>query len=87
MTQTIHVEVDRAEGSLQRLIGVIERRGFEIDGLELSGSGTMRVAAFSVRARDGSRCVEVLGRQIDRLVGVRRTPHADGEQGGRVWAS
>ena len=72
MIQTIHVEMDRAEGSLQRLIGLIERRGFDIDRVELTGAGDIRFAALGVRARDAGRCTEVLGRQIDRLVGVRR---------------
>ena len=79
MIETIQVEVDRAEGSLQRLIGLIERRGFDIDHVALSGEGAMRHAALGVRPRDADRCVHVLGRQIDRLVGVRR--RAAGEQG------
>ena len=83
MIQTIHVEVDRAEGSLQRLIGLIERRGFDIDHVELSGRGAIRVASLGVRPRDSDRCVQVLGRQIDRLVGVRRRPDA----GGATWTA
>ncbi len=81
MTQTLHVELDRAEGSLQRLIGLIERRGFEIDRVALTGHGAMRVAELGVRARDGERCVQLLGRQIDRLVGVRRQASAFDEGG------
>jgi len=84
MIQTIHVEVDRAEGSLQRLIGLIERRGFEIDRVELTGAGTNRSVAFGLRARDPGRCVQILGRQIDRLVGVRRTGDP-AEVGGAPW--
>jgi len=71
-TETIHVELDRAEGSLQRLIGLVERRGFEIDRFEMEGNGAMRSVTLAVRARGGGRCIDVLGRQIDRLVGVRR---------------
>lgn len=81
MTHTIHCEIDRAEGSLQRLIGLIERRGFDITGLDMGvGEGahgnSHRRISVGVSPRDDGRCVQVLGRQIDRLYGVRRV---DGE--------
>ena len=85
MTHTIHCEIDRAEGSLQRLIGLIERRGFDISSLDMGmhavgegiGANSRRRIAVGVSARDADRCVAVLGRQIDRLYGVRRVeaPH------------
>jgi acetolactate synthase-1/3 small subunit len=70
---TIHCEIDRAEGSLPRLIGLIERRGFAIEALEMGaqGNGARRVSV-AVRGLQAERCPEVLGRQIDRLIGVRR---------------
>jgi acetolactate synthase-1/3 small subunit len=74
MSKTIHIELDRNEGSLQRLIGLIERRGFHIDGMTMTmiGNGDNRQVALQVRPRDPSRQVDVLGRQIDRLHGARR---------------
>lgn len=77
---TLHLEIDGADGSLLRLIGLIERRGFFIDRIEMDRPNNLgaRKIALGVRARDAHRCVEVLGRQIDRLYGVRR--HADDPQ-------
>jgi acetolactate synthase-1/3 small subunit len=77
---TLHLELDGADGSLLRLIGLIERRGFFIDRIEMDRPDNRgaRKIALGVRARDAHRCVEVLGRQIDRLYGVRR--HADDPQ-------
>ena len=72
MTDTIHIRIDRADGSLQRLIGLVERRGFHIDGLSLSDEGVTRRVQMQVRGRDAGRCAEVLGRQIDRLIGATR---------------
>ncbi len=72
MTQTFTLQIDRAEGSLQRLIGLIERRGFHIDRMSVADAGQQREVRLTVRARDEARCVDVLGRQIDRLVGVSR---------------
>ena len=72
MSDTIHIHIDRADGSLQRLIGLVERRGFHIDGFSLTDEGDMRRAAITVRGRDAGRYTQILGRQIDRLIGVSR---------------
>ena len=72
MTDILHIQIDLAEGSLQRLIGLIERRGFHIDGMTLAGEGAMRHLQLQVRGRDSGRCVEILGRQIDRMIGATR---------------
>ena len=72
MSDTIHIQIDRADGSLQRLIGLVERRGFHIDGIDMADEGAFRHIAMTVRGRDAGRCKDNLGRQIDRLFGVRR---------------
>ena len=72
MSDTIHIQIDRADGSLQRLIGLVERRGFHIDGINMADEGGFRNIALTVRGRDAGRCMDNLGRQIDRLFGVRR---------------
>ena len=72
MSDTIHIQIDRADGSLQRLIGLVERRGFHIDGMALADEGAFRRIALTVRGRDAGRCMDNLGRQIDRLFGARR---------------
>ncbi|WP_295225932.1 ACT domain-containing protein [uncultured Brevundimonas sp.] len=72
MSNTIHIQIDRADGSLQRLIGLVERRGFHIDGMALADEGAFRRIALTVRGRDAGRCMDNLGRQIDRLFGMRR---------------
>ncbi len=76
MTDTIQIQIDRADGSLQRLIGLVERRGFHIDGLNLSDEGPMRRVSMKVRGRDAGRCPENLGRQIDKLCGATRVTFA-----------
>jgi len=72
MSDVIHIQIDRADGSLQRLIGLVERRGFHIDGMTLSDEGAARRVQIQVRGRDAGRCAENLGRQIDRLFGAVR---------------
>ncbi len=74
MRDILNLNIDRADGSLQRLIGLVERRGFHIDGLNVSEAGAERRVELVVRGRDAGRCLDTLGRQIDRLYGVRRAP-------------
>ena len=76
MTDTLLIQIDRTEGSLQRLIGLIERRGFHIDRMTLSDAGAYREVRLSVRGRDAGRCTNVLQRQIDRLIGTQRVAPA-----------
>ena len=71
---TLHLEIDGADGSLLRVIGLIERRGFFIDKIVMDGEGNAggRRVSLGVRPRDADRCLDILGRQIDRLYGVKR---------------
>ncbi|MBD3834893.1 MAG: ACT domain-containing protein [Brevundimonas sp.] len=71
-TTLIHIQIDRADGSLQRLIGLVERRGFHIDGMSMADEGVSRRIALTVRGRDAARSIDNLGCQIDRLFGVAR---------------
>ena len=52
---TLHLHIDRADGSLQRLIGLVERRGFHIDGLSLCDEGSGRRVEIAVRGRDAAK--------------------------------
>jgi len=72
MSDTIHILIDRADGALQRLIGLVERRGFHIDAMDMATDGAALRIALTVRGRDAGRSIVNLGQQIDRLVGARR---------------
>ena len=77
MTDTVHILIDRADGALQRLIGLVERRGFHIDAMTMAPEGAALSVALTVRGRDTGRSVANLGLQIDRLVGARRITSDD----------
>jgi len=82
MSHLIHIELDRLEGSLLRILGLVERRGFFIDAAELYDLGDTRGLSLTVRPRDASRSLDTLGLQIDRLYGITRLsadPRADGK--------
>jgi acetolactate synthase-1/3 small subunit len=77
MSHLIHIEIDRLEGTLLRILGLVERRGFHIDELELFDLGEdRRGLALTVRPRDANRSLDILGLQIDRLYGVKRMQEA-----------
>lgn len=71
----IVVRMRRAEGDLERLIGVFRRRGWQLTALEarvMRDNMTMTVHA----TLEGDRSPEVLARQVERLVEVE-TVHVD----------
>ena len=73
MSHLIHSELDRKEGSFMRILGLIERRGFHIDALELVDLGEdKRGLNVTVRIRDAARTIGHHGLQIDRLDGIKR---------------
>jgi acetolactate synthase regulatory subunit len=82
MSHLIHIEIDRLEGTLIRILGLVERRGFHIDELELYDLGEdRRGLTLKVRPRDPNRSLDILGLQIDRLYGVKRV-HEPSERAG-----
>jgi acetolactate synthase II small subunit len=73
----MHIEIDRSEGTLLRILGLVERRGFHIDGIELYDLGEdKRGLSLTLRPRDANRNLETLGLQIDRLYGLKRLDRA-----------
>ena len=72
MNKTLYVHLDHLQGSLQRVVGLVERRGFLIDGLRMEPLHDGRKLMLTVTPRDTSRCVRVLARQLERLQGILR---------------
>jgi acetolactate synthase regulatory subunit len=73
MTQWIHIEIDHAEASLIRVLGLIERRGFLIRGLSLiTRDEAVRHLSVEIKPRDEGRTLATLKLQIDRLYGIKR---------------
>ncbi|MFN3835083.1 MAG: ACT domain-containing protein [Glycocaulis sp.] len=72
MTQRIEIDFEPAEGQVVRLIGLVERRGYELLGVSfqpaaMGGKGRLDM---SVRPRPGPRRMETLKAQIRRVYGV-----------------
>ena len=68
MTTQIDVDFLPAEGAVVRLIGLVERRGYELDAMNyVPAPGTHRL---SMVVRPRPRRIETLKAQIARLYGV-----------------
>jgi len=77
MSHWIHIEIDRLEGTLLRILGLVERRGFHIDEIDMHElNEDNRILGLRVRPRDDTRSLITLGLQIDRLYGMKRLTEA-----------
>lgn len=80
MTGEIVIDFNRSEGAVLRLIGQVERRGFEVTSMALPehGAGPARLT-LGVAARDASRSFDTLSRHVAKIYGVtavRAAAHA-----------
>jgi acetolactate synthase-1/3 small subunit/acetolactate synthase II small subunit len=71
MTERLEVDFAMAEGAMLRMLGLIERRGFEVRAVSMSGSAGRGSLAVELSPRDSGRDIEVMAGQLRRLVDVR----------------
>lgn len=68
MSCNLELALDRAEGALLRVLGTIERRGWNV--LTVNAASDTRRYTVSLTL-DGARDPDVLCRQLERLVDVQ----------------
>ena len=66
----ITVEFDPGEGAVGRIVGLVERRGYELRGLNMGKAGARHALTLDLAARDAGRQFDILDLQLRRLVGV-----------------
>ncbi len=71
MSHTLNIRIADREGALVRLIGLVERRGYEICRLDKAEnqSGYAEIT-MHITPRGGERRIDVLMRQVARLFDV-----------------
>lgn len=67
MSQRLNFRLRPTEGSVLRVLGSVERRGFSLEHIESRRSGNAVLLSVAV---SGERPVEVLIRQLERLYDV-----------------
>ena len=72
MTDTIRIDFAIAEGAVIRVLGLIERRGFRVRGLDMTEHEAGKPASMVIElsARDAGRSLDTLDLQLRRLHGI-----------------
>ena len=84
MSERIDIEFTPSEGSVLRLIGTVERRGYEVQALTMTSGDGRGSLALEVRGRDDSRRLDVVAGHLRRLVDVRSVSHSSQATGSSV---
>jgi acetolactate synthase II small subunit len=77
----IEIRFTAGEGALARMLGLVERRGFDIRGVAMAEGPTEARIAMDVEARDPLRRLDVLTRQLERLIDVRSASFSSRQAG------
>jgi acetolactate synthase regulatory subunit len=83
MNRTIEVSLSRAEGAIVRTLGLIERRGFVVEAVATQGGAGDDALVLRVEVASRGRPVDVLVRQILRLIDVRQAFLIDTQAAGQ----
>ncbi|HKK02660.1 MAG TPA: ACT domain-containing protein [Gammaproteobacteria bacterium] len=71
MNHTLQMNIQKVEGAIIRLLGLIERRGFCVTAMNAHSDDAAQQVQITVDLHCGSRSVETLTRQIEKLYDVR----------------
>jgi acetolactate synthase II small subunit len=71
MNHTLRMNIQKVEGAIIRLLGLIERRGFAVTGMNAHSDDASQQVEITVHVRATGRSVETLTRQIEKLYDVR----------------
>lgn len=70
MSTRIAIDYRPAEGAVLRMIGLVERRGFQVRGIAMREDDEAGEIALDIVPRDPGRSLEVMGAQLRRLIEV-----------------
>ena len=71
MNTQLLIRFKPAEGAIIRILGLIERRGFALRDLAVQDEDTDGSLTVELSPRDQKRQVDVLARQVERLIDVK----------------
>jgi len=75
------VTFDPAEGAVLRMLGLVERRGFRLRAVNMSEDRDAALMTIDVDPRDPARRLDVVARQLGRLVDVQSVQFSTAEAG------
>lgn len=81
MSGRIEIGFANAEGAVLRMLGAVERRGFELRGISMSERDGEGALSLEVEARLPERSLEVVAAQLRRLDEVRQVSFSTSGRG------
>ena len=81
MSERLIVNFTPAEGAAIRMLGLVERRGYSLRGLTMEEQPGGASMTIDLEPRAPSRRIEVVARQLDRLVDVNSVSIVTASQG------
>ena len=81
MSERLTIFFTPAEGAVVRMLGLVERRGYELRSLSMSEEAGVASLVLDVEPRDSTRRVDVVARQLDRLIDVNSVSIVSSMQG------
>jgi acetolactate synthase-1/3 small subunit/acetolactate synthase II small subunit len=70
VSERLIISFTPAEGAVLRVLGLVERRGYSLRGLAMEEQPNGASMVIDLEPRDSSRRVDVIARQLERLVEV-----------------
>lgn len=71
MNHTLRMNIQKVEGAMIRLLGLIERRGFSVTAMNARSDDAEQHVEVTMHVRAAGRSVDTLTRQIEKLYDVR----------------
>lgn len=71
MTERLNITFTPGEGAVLRMLGLVERRGFLVRGIAMQERPAGASLEIDVQPRDSGRRIDVVARQLERLVDVQ----------------
>ena len=71
MSDRIEITFSPGEGAVLRMLGLVERRGFLVRGIAMTEAADRASLDLDVEPRDPGRQLDVVARQLGRLIDVR----------------
>lgn len=81
MSGRIVINFAPQEGAVLRILGLVERRGFHLRGLSMAEEASAASMTLDVEPRDSARRLDVVARQLQRLIDVRSVAFSNPDAG------
>ena len=71
MSERLEITFTPGEGAILRMLGLVERRGFLVRNIAMTEATDSASLALDVEPRDPGRRLDVVARQLGRLIDVQ----------------